>query len=149
FCMFDAAPRTLKSLAALTWYSGVVALLIKSTSLLLAAKKIHPEENWIWLAAFGGVVLGVIKAKYLFRRLCLKNLQRIDALEYPKFWNFYRIHFFIFLFSMVTLGSLLSRSALAQGDYFMLLIMAFVELSVGMALLGSSNCFWGKNKINL
>lgn len=146
--MFDATPRTLKCLAAFTWYSGVVVLLIKSASLFLAAKKIHPEESWVWVAAFGGVVLGVIKAKYLFRRLCLKNLKRIDALEHSKLWSFYRIHFFIFLFSMVTLGSLLSRPALTQGNYSMLLVMAFVELSVGIALLGSSSCFWGKNKIN-
>ncbi len=144
--MFDAAPRTLKSLAAFVWYSGIVVLFIKSTSLLLAAKKIHPDENWVWLAAFCGVVLGVIKAKYLFRRLCLKNLKRIDTLVDPKLWHFYRIHFYIFLFTMVTLGSLLSRSALAQGNYSMLLVMAFVELSVGIALLGSSHCFWEKTE---
>jgi len=144
--MFDVTPRTLKSLAAFVWYSGIVALLIKSTSLLLAAKKIHPEENWIWLAVFGGGVLGVIKEKYLFRRLCLKNLKRIDALVDPKFWHFYRIHFFIFLFTMVTLGSLLSRSALTQSNYLMLLVMAFVDLSVGVALLGSSHYFWKKTE---
>ena len=144
--MFDISHRALKLLAAFVWYSGVVALLIKSTSLLLAAKKIHPEESDIWLTILGGVVLGVIKAKYLFRRLCLKNLKRIDALVDPKLWHFYRIHFFIFLFTMVTLGSLLSRSALSQGNYSMLLVMAFVELSVGIALLGSSHCFCKKTE---
>jgi len=146
--MFDISHRTLKLLAGLVWYSGVVVLLIKSTSLLLAAKKIYPEENDIWLTVLGGVVLGVIKEKYLFRRLCLENLKRIDALEHPKLWHFYRIRFFIFLFAMVTLGSLLSRSALVQSNYSMLLVMAFIELSVGIALLGSSNCFWEKKKIN-
>ncbi|MDX2349263.1 MAG: hypothetical protein QNK32_02620 [Porticoccus sp.] len=145
--MFDTAPRTLKFLAAFVWYGGVVALLVKSASLLLAAKKIHPDENWVWLATSGGVVLGVIKAKYLFRRLCLKNIKRIDALVEPKLWRFYRIRFFVLLFTMVTLGSMLSRSALAQGNYSMLLVMAFVELSVGIALLGSSDCFWKKTEI--
>jgi hypothetical protein len=142
--MFDTSPHTLKLLAAFVWYGGVVALCVKSVSLLLAANKIYPGDSWLWLAAFGGVALGVIKAKYLFRRLCLKNLKRIDALEHPKLWHFYRIHFFVFLFTMVTLGSLLSRSALEQSNYFMLLVMAFVELSVGTALLGSSTFFWKK-----
>jgi hypothetical protein len=147
--MFNASPYTLKLLAAFVWYGGVVALCIKSISLLLAANKIFPDENGVWLAAFGGAVLGFVKAKYLFRRLCLNNLQRIDDLECPKIWQFYRMYFFIFLFFMVVLGSLLSRTAMAQGDYLMLLIMAFVELSVGVALFLSSDCFLGKNKINL
>ncbi|MBQ0712046.1 MAG: hypothetical protein KBT53_03705 [Porticoccus sp.] len=142
--MFDTSPHTLKLLAAFVWYGGVVALLVKSASLLLAAKKIYPDENWVWLAASGGIVLGVIKAKYLFRRLCLKNIQRIDALVEPKLWHFYRIRFFVLLFTMVTLGSMLSRAALAQGNYSMLIVMAFVDLSVGIALLGSSHCFWKK-----
>lgn len=147
--MFDVSPQTLKLLAAFVWYGGVAALCAKSVSLLLAAHKIYPDGNWLWLAIFGGVALGVVKTKYLFRRLCLNNLKRIDALEHPKLWHFYRIHFFVFLFTMMTLGSLISRSALAQNNYSMLLVMAFVELSVGIALLGSSNCFLGKNKINV
>ncbi len=142
--MFDASPRTLKLLAAVVWYSGVVALLIKSIRLLVVAEKINPEQHWVWLAALGGFVLGVIKAKYLFKRLCLKNLVRIDNLKHPKLWNFYRVHFFIFLFTMVSLGSTLSRFALAEGNYPLLVSMAFVELSVGMALLGGSICFWEK-----
>ena len=144
--MFDASPRTLKLLAAFVWYGGVIVLFIKSISLLLAAKQIHPDRNWIWLTALGGIVLGIIKAKYLFRRLCLKNLKRIDELVGPKLWDFYRIQFFIFMFTMISLGSWLSRSALAQDNYPILIAMAFIELSIATALFGSSNFFWRKTE---
>ncbi len=140
--MFNASPYTLKLLAALIWYIGALVLYIKSTSLLLRAEMINPGQYWIWLAVLSGLVLGGIKAKYLFKRLCFKNLTRIKALQQAKLWHFYRIHFFIFLFSMIMLGNFLSR--LAQDNYAMLITMAIVELSVATALLGSSNCFWKK-----
>jgi len=140
--MFNASANTLKLLAALVWYSGVVILTLKSTFLFIEADKLHPGEAWIWLAILAGVTVGIIKAKYLFSKLCTKNIKRIYSLEQPKIWHFYRIHFFIFLFSMVTLGSFLSRQA--HGDYTMLILVAAVELSIATALLGSSHIFWKK-----
>lgn len=140
--MFDTSRRTLKLLAALVWYTGAVVLFTKSAGLLLAAEDVLPDQPWIWLAVFSGFMIGGIKAKYLFNRLCLKNLGRIQALKHPKLWNFYRAHFFIFLFLMISLGASLSR--LAQGDYPMLIAVAVIELSVATALLGSSGCFWKK-----
>ncbi len=138
--MFDASRNTLKLLAALVWYSGVVVLTLKSTLLFIEANRIHPGASWTWLAILAGVTIGILKAKYLFSKLCIKNLKRIDSLERPKIWHFYRIHFFIFLFSMVTLGAFLSRQA--YGDYTMLIVIAAVELSIAIALLGSSHIFW-------
>jgi len=138
--MFNASPHTLKLLAALIWYIGAIVLYIKSTSLLFRAEMINPGQHWIWLAVLSGLVIGGIKAKYLFKRLCFKNLTRINTLQQAKLWHFYRLRFFIFMFSMIFLGSFLSR--LAQDNYAMLIIMAIVELSVATALLGSSNCFW-------
>jgi hypothetical protein len=137
--MFDASPRTLKRLAALLWYSGVIILLFKSTALFIQAEQLQPDQLWIWLAVIGGLLLGAIKANYLFKRICIRNLRRIDALPQPQIWHFYRIQFFIFLFLMVTLGGYLSR--LAQGDYTLLLVVAAIELSIATALLGSSGCF--------
>jgi len=137
--MFDTSPHTLKFLAALVWYSGVIALLIKSTSLLFRAHVISPGHPWLLMAVLVGVVIGAIKARYLFRRICLKNLKRIDALKHPKLWHFYRMRFFIFLLTMVILGSYLSHRA--QDNFPMLIAMAAIELSVAIALLGSSDCF--------
>ena len=141
--MFNTSPRSLKILASLVWYSGFIVLFIKSSKLLLEAEKINPDQSWTWLALIAGVIIGGIKAKYLYAKLCIKNLHRIDTLEQPKIWHFYRMRFFIFLSLMVILGLFLSK--MAHGNYPMLITMAIIELSVATALLGSSYCFWTKH----
>jgi len=144
--MFNASHRTLKLLASLIWYSGFIVLFIKSSGLLLDADSIKPNQLWTWFAVFFGLLIGAIKARYLYIRLCIKNLNRINVLKQPKLWHFYRMRFFFFLFSMIILGKFLSQ--IAHDNYPMLIIMAIVELSVATALLGSSHCFWrtGQNK---
>ena len=140
--MLNTSTRTLKLLASLVWYTGAVVLSFKSARLLLEAQSISPDKFWIWLAVLAGLIIGVIKAKYLFKRLSINNLKRIDALEQPKLWHFYRMRFFFFLFTMIILGSFISR--LAHGNYATLLTLAIIEVSLATALLGSSNCFWKK-----
>ena len=140
--MCNTSIHTLKLLASLVWYSGAVVLSFKSSRLLLEAQSINPDKLWIGLAVLGGLLIGSIKAKYLFKRLCIKNLKRIDALEQPKLWHFYRMRFFFFLLAMIILGSFISR--LAHGSYATLMTIAIIEVSLATALLASSNCFWKK-----
>lgn len=87
--MFNAPPRTLKILASLIWHSGFIVLFTKSAGLLLDAENINPNQLWTWLAVFSGLVIGAIKARYLYSRLCIKNLNRITALKQPNLWHFY------------------------------------------------------------
>lgn len=138
--MLNTSSLTLKRLAALVWYIGVVVLLVKSTVLFLAADRIGAGLLLIILAVLSGLAIGWIKAKYLFIKMCDRNLKRINALKQPMLWQFYRFRFFIFLGLMVSLGAYLSK--LAQGDYLMLIALATVELSIAIALLVSSYCFW-------
>lgn len=142
--MFDTSAHTLKLLASLVWYSGAVVLYVKSSGMLLEAQSIRPDQIWTWLALLLGLIIGVIKAKYLFKRLCRNNLERIDALGNPKLWHFYRPRFFIFLFAMILLGHFLSQHA--HGNYPVLLSMAVIEISIATALLGSCHCFWKKKQ---
>ena len=141
--MFETTHHTLKILAALVWCSGAVVLSYKSTHLLLEAASINVDIIWIALTILGGIIFGAIKARYLFSKLCLKNLNRISALKQPKLWQFYRTRFFFFLLLMVVFGSLVSRQA--HGDYNLLITMSFIEVSLATALLGSSICFWRKH----
>ena len=138
--MFNTSPHTLKILAASVWLSGVLVLLYKSSSFFLEAARLEANPTWLTLAIISGLLIGLIKAKYLFSKLCIKNLKRIYALEKPKLWQFYRLPFFLFLGLMITLGSYFSR--IVQGDITMLISLAVLELSVGIALLGSSYYFW-------
>jgi len=140
--MFDSSKLTLKLLAAAVWYSGAVVLSYKSARLLLEAQSINTDKTWIWLAVLAGIMIGMIKAKYLFKNICIKNIKRIDSLISPRLWQAYRTYFYFFLLAMIILGSSITR--LAHGNYAALMTTAIVEISLATALLGSSNCFWKK-----
>ena len=140
--MFNTSQFTLKILAAVVWYVGIAVLFFKSSSLLIEADKIGASSTLLAMAVTSGLLIGSIKARFLFIRACNKNLQRIDSLKKPKLWNFYRIPFFLFMGLMISLGSYFFK--LVQGEVSNMIILAVVELSVGSALLFSSHCFWKK-----
>jgi len=132
--------RQLKFLAVLFWSVGGTILILKGGSLLLAAESLHPHQIWPWLALFSGVGFGGVKARYLFSKIGKKNLIRIDDIHQPKPWQFFRLRFFVMLTLMVILGVSLSR--LAQDNYLFLIAVGILELSIAMALIGSSYIFW-------
>lgn len=132
--------RTLKVLAVMLWLIGGVMLARKASELLVEARILDTTSPWIWITILIGIILGGIKAKYLFRKSCKKNLIRIDALPEPKIWQFYRPFFFVFLALMLAAGATLSR--LAHGNFPFLLSVAALDLSIATALLGSSFVFW-------
>ncbi len=142
--MLNSSTRTLKILAALVWYSGAIILSYKSARLLSEAHGLHSNQLWTGLAIAAGILIGLLKARYLFSRVCLKNLKRIHTLASPKLWQFYRTRFYFFLLTMILLGRYISW--LAHENYSFLISMAIVEISLATALLSSSNCFWKKHQ---
>lgn len=136
----NVTTNQLKLLAALLWYSGSIVLFFKGCSLLMEADSLMPDSQWLGLAILMGVLIGVLKIIFIFRKVCRKNLLRIYALPQPKIWQFYRTGFYIFLTCMILLGSSLSYAA--QGDFVFLICMAIVDLSLSVALFGSSYVFW-------
>jgi len=138
--MADVSLNTLKLLAAAVWYSGGIVLLFKGGGMLVEAEKLVPNESWFWYAIILGGCIGILKIMFIFRRVCYKNLRRINDLEKPKLWQFYRMGFFVFLLCMIALGSTLSYAA--QGNYPFMIGMAILDFSLAVALLGSSYIFW-------
>ena len=138
--LFSVTARNLKLLAALLWYVGALVLLTKGSTLLTQAMSL--QAGWFWpVAALAAALLfGSLKVHYIFKPACRKNLQRIAGLRYPRLWQFYRPGFFLFLCAMIVLGRYLSTSV--QGSYAGLLAVATLDLSLAIALLGSSYVFW-------
>ncbi|MBC8323250.1 MAG: hypothetical protein H8E70_06750 [Candidatus Marinimicrobia bacterium] len=132
--------RTLKILAALLWNIGGIILLSKGGSLLIEADTLKPEQNWTWLAIVIGLLIGGLKAKYLFSKICKNNLARIDLLIEPKVWQFFRSGFFLFLAIMIVTGATLSSAA--HNNYIFLISVTILDISIATALLGSSYVFW-------
>jgi uncharacterized membrane protein len=127
-------------LAALVWYAGGMALLLKGGSLLVEAEAIHPERIWPWLAGAMALLLGVLKARFIFGRSIKRNLARIAALDRPRVWQFFSPGFFVALAVMIAAGTSLSR--LAHGNYAFLIAVAVLDLAIAVALLGSSIVYW-------
>ena len=117
-------------------------LLIKGFSLLVEAYSLKPEQYWPWLAVAVGPVIGSIKGKFIFRKSCLKNLARINALNQPKIWQFFKPWFFVVLAIMITFGATMARLAHTQHNYYFLIGVAIVDIDIGIALLWSSYIFW-------
>lgn len=143
--MLRTSPSILKFLAAIVWFGGVPFLTLKSGNLLLTAYQNDIHHYWILVAVATGVLIGWLKAQLLFTRLCTKNLQRIDNLEDPKIWQFYRRRFFVFLFLMIFLGKYLA--AIGKDNNIILILLASLEISIAIALLISGRCFLG-DRIN-
>jgi hypothetical protein len=139
-----ASPRTLKFLAAAVWYIGSIILLLKGSQLLIEAHSMKPGLPWIWLAVVSGVMLGAMKARFIFNRSCRRNLRRIDALESPRLWQFYSPGFFLALAAMITAGAMLSR--MAHGSYPFLIGVAVLDIAISSALLISSQVYWARPK---
>lgn len=138
--LFVVSHRSLRILAALVWYGGSIALLLKGSSLLLEANALKTAQEWSWIAVISGLIFGGLKGESLFKRSCRNNLERIKALATPKVWQFFRPRFYVFMTLMILFGASLSK--LAHNNYLFLICVAIIDLSIAVALLWSSRLFW-------
>ncbi len=136
--------RTLIFLAAAVWYIGGLMLFRSGVELIRITVDLKPGGPWPWLAVLTGLILGIIQARTIFARSCRKNLHRINNLEDPRIWQFFRPGFFLALAGMITSGVLLDHWA--QGHYFFMLGVAALDIALTISLLGSSYVFWTKNQ---
>ncbi len=134
--MLSVSRQTLVVLAALTWVTGGVILLLKGADLWREAGELRPGNPWLWFAIAGGVVFGSLKIVYIFNPACRRNLARIAILSDPRLWQFFRLRFFFFLALMITAGAALSHGA--RGSFPFLVAVATIDFSLAVALLGSS-----------
>jgi hypothetical protein len=138
--MPTVSTRSLNIMAALVWYAGGVVLLIKGGSLLAEAEGLRPAVGWPWFAVATALLLGGLKARFLFSKSCETNLARIATLDRPRIWQFFKPGFFAALAAMILVGATLSR--LAHNQYTFLIGVAILDLAIAFALLASSYVFW-------
>lgn len=131
---------TLMVIAACVWYGGGIALLFKSGSLVTGAYAIDSQSVWAYGAPLLGVIIGLVKARFIFNHACKKNIIRIRSLANPRIWQFFRPGMLIFLAIIIPTGAWMSRAA--AGNFGYLCLVAAVDLSIATALLTSSLAFW-------
>lgn len=129
----------LRALAALTWYAGGGILLYKGAGYLVAAAGVGAEFPAL-LAGGAGMTAGLFRGRTLFLQACRRNLRRIDALQDPRVWQFFRPGFFAALALMMLGGAGLSW--VAATGYWGRVVVGGLELVIATALLTSSVAFW-------
>ncbi len=137
--MLIVSPQVLKFIAAAIWYSGSIALALKSGSLLNEAFSIKPSKVWIIGTLILGTVLGIVKWKYIFLKSAEKKIKRIESLKRPVIWQTFETKFYIFLTAMIFLGSKLSE--IASGNYILLIAVSVIDVSISIALFLSGKKF--------
>ncbi len=137
----------LKIVAALVWCSGGFVLSYKAQSMLSKASELTQDNTVIWLTVLTGLIVGGLKVKFLFIRFCTRNLARIHRLNHPKIWQCFRPGFLFFLMLMILFGKFMTEKA--EGNYSFLLGMALLDISLAVALLGSTRVFWSDREVGL
>lgn len=108
---------------------------------LIAEAHAMDESSAIALASgFGGVLIGLLKARYIFGHNCRRNLARIAALPDPRPWQCFRPGFLVFLAIIIPTGAMMSRAA--DGNFVWMCVVGGVDLSLATALFVSSSWFW-------
>ena len=135
--------RTLIIIAAIIWNGGGISLLLKGGALINNAYALNPQSMWTYLAPILGIIIGLLKGRFLFSRSCEKNIKRIRALDHPRNWQCFRPGFLIFLAIIIPTGAWMSRAA--AGNFTFLCLVGALDLSIACALLSSSIVFWKHN----
>ena len=131
---------TLIVIVACVWYGGGIALLFKGGSLVKDAYAIDSQSVWAYGAPLLGVIIGFVKARFIFNHACKKNIVRIRSLVNLRIWQCFRPGMLIFLAIIIPTGAWMSRAA--AGNFGYLCGVAALDLSIATALLTSSLVFW-------
>jgi hypothetical protein len=137
--MFHASHQTIKILAATIWFSGFLILFIKSSWLFFEAWQKGMPLLFVFISLLIAITFGTIKGHFFFSVICKKNLQRINELANPFFWQCYQIQFYFFLALMITMSKFLYH--VVESNTIFLLALAMIEMSVGIALFTSGKHF--------
>ena len=132
--------RTLIIIAAIIWYGGSISLLFKGGALINNAYALQFLKPVTITVIILGILIGLLKGRFLFSPSCEKNIKRIRALAAPRFWQCYRPGFLIFLAIIIPTGAWMSRAA--AGNFTLLCLVGALDLSIACALLSSSIVFW-------
>lgn len=138
---------TVMMIAAFVWYSGGIALLLKGGVLAKNAYVLNPENIWTLLTPCLGIVIGLLKAKFIFIKSCKKNILRIQSLTHPKVWQCFRPGMLLFLAIIIPTGAWMSRAA--AGNHLYTCLVCALDLSICCGLLVSSRMFWKLNAFSV
>lgn len=131
--------NTLKVLAATVWVTGGAVLLWFGAERLLEAATLLHTPAWPLLAGALGLVAGVFRGRLVFRRAAERNIRRIQCLETPRIWQFFRPAFFLALAAMI--AAAVGLSLLAEAGAAARVVVGGLDWAIAFSLLVSARVF--------
>ena len=138
--------QLLAKIAGLTWVMVGLFLIYRGSGLYqLAIQEQNSSQETIIISLTLGIVLGIIKGKFVLSKTALQNRNRINRLIPPL--NIHQVFsgpFYGFIAGMMLLGFLLREFNAYVGGY---IVVAAIYCGIGMALIAASSVYWKKDQL--
>ena len=138
--------QRLLQIAGLIWIVVGLFLIYRGSGLYnLAVIEQNTSKETLIISIILGVVIGIIKGKFVLSKTALRNRNRINQLVPPL-----RIHqifsgpFYGLIVGMMLLGFLLREFNSYLGGY---VVVASIYCGIGMALIAASSVYWKNDSL--
>mgnify|MGYP000140773037 CR=1 FL=1 len=133
--------QKLTQIAGFLWVVVGLFLIYRGSGLYnMAVTEQNTSKETIIISLTLGIVLGIIKGKFVLSKTARRNRDRINQLTPPlKIHNIFSGPFYGFIVGMMALGFLLRTFNTYLGGY---VVVAAIYCGIGMALIAASYVYW-------
>ena len=133
--------QRLLQVAGLIWIIVGLFLIYRSSGLYnLAVIEQNTSKGALIISVILGVVIGIIKGKFVLSKTALRNRNRINQLVPPlSIHQIFSGAFYGLIAGMMVLGFLLREFNAYLGGY---VVVASIYCGIGMALIAASSVYW-------
>ena len=138
--------QRLLQVAGLIWIIVGLFLIYRGSGLYsLAVMEQNTSKETLIISVILGVVIGILKGKFVLSKTALRNRNRINQLVLPlSIHHVFSGSFYGLIAGMMILGFLLREFNAYLGGY---VVVASIYCGVGMALIAASSVYWKNDQL--
>ena len=138
--------QRLLQIAGLIWVIVGLFLIYRGSGLYnLAVIEQNTSKETLIISIILGVVIGILKGKFVLSKTALRNRNRINQLVPPlSIHQIFSGAFYGLIAGMMVLGFLLREFNTYLGGY---VVVASIYCGIGMALIAASSIYWRNDAI--
>ena len=138
--------QRLLQVAGLIWIIVGLFLIYRGSGLYnLAVIEQNTGKETLIISVILGVVIGIIKGKFVLSKTALRNRNRINQLVPPiSIHQIFSGAFYGLIAGMMVLGFLLREFNAYLGGY---VVVASIYCGIGMALIAASSVYWKNEQL--
>ena len=138
--------QRLLQVAGLIWIIVGLFLIYRGSGLYnLAVIEQNTSKETLIISVILGVVIGILKGKFVLSKTALRNRNRINQLVPPlSIHHVFSGSFYGLIAGMMILGFLLREFNAYLGGY---VVVASIYCGIGMALIAASSVYWKNEQL--